>query len=74
MIQCWQFKIDGQNMEHANDYIREITFAFIKAAANRQVDDVGKINEELKLICIVMAEGGKEEKKGGKKAKKKGGK
>jgi len=28
-------------MEHANDYVKDITFAFIKSSANRKVDDVG---------------------------------
>jgi hypothetical protein len=28
-------------MEHANDYVKDITFAFVKSAANRKVDDVG---------------------------------
>lgn len=29
-------------MEHANDYIKEITFAFMRTAANKKQDDVGK--------------------------------
>ena len=28
-------------MEHANDYVKDITFAFVKSAANRKVDDIG---------------------------------
>jgi hypothetical protein len=28
-------------MEYANDYVKDITFAFVKSAANRKVDDVG---------------------------------
>lgn len=28
-------------MEHANDYVKEITAAFIRSACNRKVDDAG---------------------------------
>ena len=45
-------------MEHANDFVRDITFAFIKGASNRQTDDA-------------ILEGGGA---GPKKGKKKGGK
>ena len=42
-IQCWQFKIDLHNAEKAEEYVQNITFAFIKASSNRQTDDAGKI-------------------------------
>ncbi len=48
-------------MDHANDYVKDITFAFFKAASNRQIDDA-------------VLEGGSAQAKGGKGGKKKGGK
>ncbi|TNV72069.1 hypothetical protein FGO68_gene7349 [Halteria grandinella] len=58
--ECWQFKIDQSNMEHANDYISQITQSFIKLSCNRRVDDAAAV------------EGGAGA--GGKKKGKKGGK
>jgi phosphoribosylformylglycinamidine (FGAM) synthase PurS component len=42
-IKCWQFKIDAHNAEKAEEFVRDITFSFIKNAANRQADDAGRI-------------------------------
>ena len=42
-MQCWQFKIDAHNAEKAEEFVRDITFAFIKNAANRQADDAGRL-------------------------------
>jgi hypothetical protein len=50
-------------MEKINDYVRDLTFAFIRAASNRQLDDAT-------LEGGAGAAGGQ----GGKKGKKKGGK
>ena len=50
-------------MENINDYVRDLTFAFIRAASNRQLDDA-------MLEGGAGAAGGQ----GGKKGKKKGGK
>jgi hypothetical protein len=41
--QCWQFKIDAHNAEKAEEFVRDITFSFIKNAANRQADDAGTV-------------------------------
>ena len=46
-------------MENVNDFVRDITFAFIKGASNRQADDA----------TLEGGAGGQ-----GKKGKKKGGK
>ena len=48
-------------MENVNDFVRDITFAFIKSASNRQADDAA-------------LEGGAGAAAQGKKGKKKGGK
>ena len=50
-------------MENINDYVRDLTFAFIRVASNRQLDDAT-------LEGGAGAAGGQ----GGKKGKKKGGK
>ena len=47
-------------MEHANEFVKELTFAFIRMASNRQADDAA-------------LEGGAGAQ-AGKKGKKKGGK
>ena len=52
-------------MEHINDYVRDLTFAFIRVASNRQIDDA-----TLEGGAGAGAAGGQ----GGKKGKKKGGK
>lgn len=52
-------------MEHINDYVRDLTFAFIRVASNRQIDDA-----TLEGGAGAGAPGGQ----GGKKGKKKGGK
>lgn len=48
-------------MIHANDFIKDITAAFIKAACNRRVDDAA--------IESGAAAGGKKKGKGGKGGK-----
>jgi hypothetical protein len=50
-------------MENINDFVRDLTFAFIRVASNRQLDDAA-------LEGGAGAAGGQ----GGKKGKKKGGK
>jgi len=50
-------------MENINDFVRDLTFAFIRVASNRQLDDAT-------LEGGAGAAGGQ----GGKKGKKKGGK
>ena len=50
-------------MENVNDFVRDLTFAFIRVASNRQLDDAT-------LEGGAGAAGGQ----GGKKGKKKGGK
>jgi hypothetical protein len=71
-IKCWQFKIDAHNAEKAEEFVRDITFSFIKNAANRQADDAGRILYIISYLILALegagAAGGK---KGGKK---KGGK
>ena len=52
-------------MENVNDYVRDLTFAFIRVASNRQLDDAA-----LEGGAGAGAAGGQ----GGKKGKKKGGK
>ena len=47
-LQCFQFKIDQQNLDKVNDYIKDITFVFIKLASNRQGDE-GKLVHILNL-------------------------
>lgn len=37
------------NMNLVNEFVRDITFAFIKTASNRQQEDVGKNNMEIQL-------------------------
>eukprot|EP00347_Sterkiella_histriomuscorum_P016035 403354739 len=59
-IETYQFKINDGNAEHAHDFIRDITFAFMKTAANRKGDDLG----------LGGGIGAAEEKKGGKNKKK----
>ena len=68
-MQCWQFKIDAHNAEKAEEFVRDITFAFIKNAANRQADDAGKLLSFLIIINFLALEGAGAAggKKGGKK-------
>lgn len=47
--------------------MRDITSAFIKMAANRKVDDAGKINVYQNIAMEVSAVGGKKNKKKGGK-------
>ena len=49
IVQSLQFRINEANAEHAHDYVKEITFAFMKQAANRKGDDLGKIKEYLEI-------------------------
>ena len=51
-------------MDQANDYVRDITSAFIKLACNRKVDDAGKTQ---KSEFVVAVESAPAKKKGGKK-------
>ncbi len=53
-------------MENVNDYVRDLTFAFIRVASNRQLDDAA--------LEGGAGAGGAAGGQGGKKGKKKGGK
>ncbi len=70
-LKCWQFKIDSHNMEHANDYLKDITYAFFRTSVNRQVEDAGKKQNNKYIIVL---EGGGAAAGGKKQGKKKGGK
>ncbi|CDW89932.1 signal recognition particle 9 kda protein [Stylonychia lemnae] len=61
-VECYQFRINDSNAELAHDFIRDITFIFMKVAANRKGDDVGAGGG-----AFEEKKGGKNKKKGGKK-------
>ena len=59
-------------MDQANDFVRDITAAFIKHACNRRVDDAGTITFQVSLNIFLALESGIGGAAGKKKAKKGG--